>query len=63
MPLIAADVTHRTGYLNLTMGLFLLAAGLGATARTTAAGWLADTAGPAVAFLTLTQVGAAALLV
>jgi MFS family permease len=62
MPLIAADVTHSTGYLNLTMGLFLLAAGLGATASTTAAGWLADTAGAPIAFLTLTLVGAVAAL-
>ena len=61
MPLVAADVTHRTGYLNLTMGLFLLSAGLGATASTTAAGWMADNLGAPVAFLALAIVGGAAL--
>ena len=43
MPLIAADLTTRTGYLNLAIGSLGLAAGLGATASTTVAGWLADT--------------------
>ena len=46
VPLIAADLTRRTGYLNFAIGLVRwLAAGLGATASTTAAGWLADTFG------------------
>jgi predicted MFS family arabinose efflux permease len=62
MPLIAADLTQRTGYLNLAMGSLLLAAGLGATASTTAAGWLADTFGAPVAFFGLALIGAAALL-
>ena len=35
MPLIAADLTRRTGYLNLAIGSLGLAAGLGATASTT----------------------------
>jgi predicted MFS family arabinose efflux permease len=62
MPLIAADLTQRNGYLNLAMGSFLLAAGLGATASTTAAGWLADEFGASVAFLGLALIGAVALL-
>ena len=51
MPLIAADLTRRTGYLNLAIGALGLAAGLGATASTTAAGWVADTFGAPAAFL------------
>jgi len=31
LPLIAADVTKRTGFLNLAIGAFGLASGLGAT--------------------------------
>jgi MFS family permease len=61
MPLIAADLTRRTGYLNLAIGSFGLAAGLGATASTTAAGWVADTLGAPVAFFGLALVGLAAL--
>ena len=60
IPLIAADVTRRTGYLNLAIGALGLASGLGATFSTTIAGWIADTAGPRAAFLTLAIVGAAA---
>jgi MFS family permease len=61
VPLIAADVTGRTGYLNLAISSIGLASGLGATFSTTAAGWLADTAGAPAAFLGLASVGLAAL--
>jgi MFS family permease len=61
MPLIAADLTRRTGYLNLAIGSLGLAAGLGATASTTVAGWLADTFGAPVAFFGLALAGLAAL--
>jgi MFS family permease len=61
VPLIAADLTIRTGYLNLAIGSFGLAAGLGATASTTAAGWLADSFGAPVAFVGLALAGLAAL--
>ena len=61
VPLIAADLTVRTGYLNLAIGSFGLAAGLGATASTTAAGWLADSFGAPAAFVGLALVGLAAL--
>ena len=57
MPLIAADLTRRTGYLNLAIGSLGLAAGLGATASTTAAGWVADMFGAPAAFLGLALVG------
>jgi MFS family permease len=60
IPLIAADLTQRTGYLNLAIGAMGLASGLGATFSTTMAGWIADTIGPRVAFLSLALVGAAA---
>jgi hypothetical protein len=61
VPLIAADITVRTGYLNLAIGSFGLAAGLGATASTTTVGWLADGFGAPVAFAGLALVGLAAL--
>ena len=38
VPLIAADLTRRTGYLNLAIGSLGLAAGLGATVSTTLRG-------------------------
>lgn len=61
VPLIAADVTQKTGYLNLAISSISLAAGLGATFSTTAAGWVADSMGPQMAFLGLALVGAAAI--
>jgi MFS family permease len=61
VPLIAADATQRTGYLNLAISSLSLAAGLGATVSTTAAGWLADTMGAPAAFLGLALVGLAAI--
>ena len=57
-PLIAADLTRRTGYVNLAMGSIGLAAGLGATFSTSMAGWIAVVASPAAAFLALAGVGA-----
>ena len=62
VPLIAADLTRRTGFLNLAISSISLAAGLGATFSTTAAGWLADTMGAPAAFLGLSSVGISALL-
>jgi predicted MFS family arabinose efflux permease len=61
IPLIAADLTRRNGYLNLAIGSICLAGGLGATASTTAAGWVADTLGAPVAFFGLALVGLVAL--
>jgi MFS family permease len=61
LPLIAADLTQRTGYLNLAIGSFGLAAGLGATFSTIMAGWIADRFGPEVMFLVLAAVGACAV--
>jgi MFS family permease len=61
LPLIAADLTRRTGYLNLAIGSFGLAGGLGATFSTIMAGWIADQFGPEVMFLVLAAVGACAI--
>lgn len=54
IPLIAADLTEKTGYLNLAIGSFGLAGSLGATFSTTLAGWIADRFGLAIAFYALT---------
>jgi MFS family permease len=62
LPLIAADATRRTGYLNLAIGSLGLAAGLGATASTTLAGLATDAFGAPVAFLGLAAAGAVAWL-
>ncbi len=62
MPLIAADLTRRTGYLNLAIGSIGLAAGLGATLSTTVAGLVSDYAGPEFAFFGLAGAGVAALV-
>jgi MFS family permease len=62
LPLIAADLTRTTGHLNLAIGSFGLAAGLGATLSTTVAGWVADRMGAEMAFLGLALVGGMATL-
>ena len=63
IPLTAADLTRKSGNLNLAIGSFGLAASLGATFSTTLAGWIADRFGLRMAFLALTAAGIAALLV
>jgi MFS family permease len=63
VPLIAADVTRRSGFLNFGISSLALAGGLGATFSTTAAGWVADTMGSSAAFFGLAIVGVAAFLV
>ncbi len=62
LPLIAADLTQKTGHLNLAIGSLGLAAGLGATFSTTVAGWVADKMGAELAFLGLAVVGGLATL-
>jgi MFS family permease len=61
IPLIAADLTKRTGFLNLAIGALGLASGLGATFSTVSAGWIGDRFGDSVVFLVLAAIGAAAL--
>jgi MFS family permease len=63
VPLIAADLTRRTGFLNFAINSLALAGGLGATLSTTSAGWIADTMGAPAAFLGLALIGLLALLV
>ncbi|HET6309121.1 MAG TPA: MFS transporter [Rhodopila sp.] len=62
LPLIAADLTQRTGYLNLAIGALGLASGLGATFSTALAGWIGDRFGDPMTFLFLATVGATAVL-
>jgi MFS family permease len=60
LPLIAADLTKRTGYLNLAIGALGLASGIGATLSTVIAGWIGDHAGDTSTFLFLAAVGGGA---
>jgi MFS family permease len=62
LPLIAADLTRQSGYLNLAIGSFGLAGGLGATFSTVIAGWIADRFGSEVMFVALAAVSASAVL-
>ncbi|HUB13423.1 MAG TPA: MFS transporter [Acetobacteraceae bacterium] len=63
LPLIAADVTRRCGYMNLAIGSLGLASTFGATASTTLAGVMADSVGAPAAFIGLAAIGAAAWLI
>jgi MFS family permease len=59
LPVIADDVTRGARRFNLCIGIFGLAVMAGGALSTTLAGWLADTAGDAVAFLGLAVAGLA----
>jgi MFS family permease len=63
LPLIAADATRRTGYLNLAIGGLGLAVNVGATASTTVAGIVTDRLGAPTAFVGLAAVGMLAWVV
>jgi MFS family permease len=64
LPLVAVDVAGGHGRYNLCIGLFGLAAGIGATLSTTLAGFAADRFGTTVSFFGLAAAGAlAAVLV
>jgi MFS family permease len=63
MPLVAADLTRKTGHLTLAISSIGLAAGIGATFSTTIAGLVADLIGPAYAFYGLAGIGVLALLI
>jgi predicted MFS family arabinose efflux permease len=60
VPLIAADVTRRTGFLNLAISSLGLAANIGATFSTTLGGLVADRFGISAALLGLAMIGFAA---
>lgn len=57
VPLVAADIAGRAGRFNVALGFIGLAIGVGATASTSLAGWIADRGGLPVAFLCLAAVG------
>ncbi len=61
LPLIAADVAGGKGRYNLCIGLFGLAAGIGATLSTTLAGFAADHFGNTMSFFGLAGAGALAV--
>jgi MFS family permease len=63
LPLIAADLTRQSGYLNLAIGSLGLAGGIGAAISTVLAGWIADRAGASAAILALAAAGAVAWIV
>jgi MFS family permease len=62
LPLIAADVTRNTGFLNLAIGSLGLASSLGAMFSPTLAGLVAVRFGDSTAFLTLGAAGLVAVL-
>ncbi|KVK92048.1 MFS transporter [Burkholderia sp. MSMB1498] len=62
LPLVAADVAGGKGRYNLCIGLFGLAAGVGATLSTALAGFAADHFGNATSFFGLAAAGALATL-
>jgi MFS family permease len=62
LPLIAADVTGGKQRYNLCIGLFGLAAGIGATLSTATAGFIADRFGNTDGFFSLAAAGALAVL-
>jgi MFS family permease len=61
LPLIAADVTEASGFLNLAIGSLGLAANLGGLFSTTLAGVIADHFGGTVEFLCLGTAGSLAV--
>lgn len=62
VPLVAADLSRRNGYLTLSMAVINLGIGLGAALSTVLAGWIGDHLGDRVAFLGLAATGVAAAL-
>jgi MFS family permease len=57
LPLIAADLTRRTGFLNFAIGSLGLASGLGGTLSTALAGWCAQHVGEVRTDLILAAIG------
>lgn len=63
VPLVTSDVTAGTGRFNLSLGFVGLLIGVGATASTSLAGWVADRFGTPAAFICLAAIGLAAVIV
>ena len=61
MPLVAADLTRKSGHYTLCFSMFGLAAGLGSAASTIGAGWITDHFGRPAAFWVLAGFGVAAV--
>jgi MFS family permease len=61
LPLITADIAGRSGHYNLALGFVGFAMGIGATASTGVAGWIADRAGEPFAFSALAFAGVVAV--
>ena len=61
MPLVAADLTRRSGHYTTCLSLLGLAGGAGTAISTALAGWTADRYGHAAAFWVLTAAGVAAV--
>jgi hypothetical protein len=57
LPLLAADLTRGTSHFNLCLGVLGLAVSIGAAMSTSMAGWVADSAGVGVAFVSLAAAG------
>ena len=62
VPLVAADLSRRNGYLTLSMGVINFGIACGAALSVVLAGWIGDHLGNRVAFLGLAGTGAAATL-
>ena len=62
VPLIIADVTRGSGHFNFAQGLIGAAVGIGASFSTTLAGFIADTSGAPITFLSLACVGVMGLV-
>jgi MFS family permease len=61
LPLVTADIAGRSGHYNLALGFVGFALGVGATASTGVAGWIADRAGEPFAFSALAFAGVIAV--
>jgi MFS family permease len=62
VPLVLSDVMRGTGHFNLAQGAVGAAVGIGASLSTTVAGYIADSFGSPTAFLFLTGIAAAGLV-
>jgi len=62
-PLVAADISGKSGRFNLRMGIFGLAIGVAATVSNTVAGQIANSLGTQTAFLALALAGLSAVVV
>jgi MFS family permease len=62
VPLVIADTTRGTGHFAFAQGVVGVAVGIGASISTVIAGYIADAAGSATAFLFLAAVGATGLV-